>query len=386
MVLVELLDANNDVRHLRAVLPGRDDGHQSPAAMSHVDVARRPGDHAVHADVLGFPGQPAVVNHFAVFAGIGVIDFRGLDVVRRIHPIESFGVPRLFVRIVLDLVVCGPLHGDIPIAVAKDSRDQSALGRLGVRLPFGRTHQLVFPARVPRRADDLCRVFTGAVVQLLKLRIDCGKKLARAIAHDQYVVRTGGTLTCAIVKLFGTGNQVVLHLAGVILADQFHVGIVFFHQAVARRLRTAIGVDIVHLCVPGPYFGAYQRRFDGGRSRFRERRWFDVGHHCFLQVRQSGFRRNERFGNARRRNPAAAHRRAETEEKDCPDNQQQNNLRSRLQPVPCRWCGDFVVKHGDPSSACSSLDQIAVVVFLVRGRSRRLVQYPTRHRGYRCGQ
>src|SRR5437870_12670580 len=27
----------------------------------------------------------------------------------------------------------------------------------------------------------------------------------------------------------------------------------FFHQAVARGLRTAISVDIVHLCVPGPY-------------------------------------------------------------------------------------------------------------------------------------
>ncbi len=314
------------------------------------------------------------MDHFAVLAGIGVIDFRGLDVIRGIDPIESLGVKRFFVGIIFDLVVRRPLHGDIPIAIAKHAGDQAALGCLRVSLPFRRAHQLVFPARISRRADDLCDVFAGAVVQLLELRINRGEKLARAVAHDQDIVGAGGALACAVVELFRAGNQVVLHLAGVILADQLDVRIVLFHQAVVRRLRAAIGVDIVHLRVPGPYFGADQRRFHGRRSRFRERRRFDVGHDCFFQVRQSGFRWNEGLCNARRGNPAAAHRGAKTEEKNSPDNQKQNNFRSRLQPVP-RWgCRDFIVKHGDLPSAYSLPDQIAVIVLLVRRGSRRLVR------------
>src|SRR5437762_10582895 len=50
-------------------------------------------------------------------------------------------------------------------------------------------HQLVFSARISRRADDLREVFTSAVVQLLELRIDSGKKLAGAVAHNQDVIR-----------------------------------------------------------------------------------------------------------------------------------------------------------------------------------------------------
>ena len=61
-------------------------------------------------------------------------------------------------------------------------------------------------------------------------------------------------------------------------------------------------------------------------------------------------------------------------------------LRRRDSYLFLRYSLSELDRNGDPSSACSSLDQIAVVVFLVRGRSRRLVQYATRHRGYRCGQ
>ncbi len=52
MILIELLDAYNDVRHLRAVLLRRNDGNKSAAAVGHVDVARSPGDHAIHTDVF----------------------------------------------------------------------------------------------------------------------------------------------------------------------------------------------------------------------------------------------------------------------------------------------------------------------------------------------
>jgi len=57
----------------------------------------------------------------------------------------------------------------------EDSSDQATLGCLRVSLPFWWTHQLVFSAGISRRADDLCDVFTSAVVQLLELRIDGGK-------------------------------------------------------------------------------------------------------------------------------------------------------------------------------------------------------------------
>ena len=120
MVLVEFLDPNNDVWHLRAILLRRHDGDEPAASVGHVDVPWCPGDDAVHTDVLGFSSQPAVMHDFAVFASICVIDFRGLDVVRRVDPIQSIGVVSFFVRIILDLVVCCPLHGDIPVAVAKD--------------------------------------------------------------------------------------------------------------------------------------------------------------------------------------------------------------------------------------------------------------------------
>jgi hypothetical protein len=58
------------------------------------------------------------VYDFAVFAGVGVVDFRGFDVVGRIDPIHCVGVVGFFIGIVLDLIVGGPLHGDIPIAIA----------------------------------------------------------------------------------------------------------------------------------------------------------------------------------------------------------------------------------------------------------------------------
>ena len=157
--------------------------------------------------------------HFAVFAGIRVVDFRGLDVVRRIDPIESVGVPCFFVWIVLDLVVRGPLHGDIPIAVAKHSSNQAALGGLCVRLPFRWAHQFVFTAGVSGGADDLRDIFASTVVELFKLGIDGGEKLAGAVTHNKNVVCAGGTLACAVVELLGAGNQIVLHLASVILTD-----------------------------------------------------------------------------------------------------------------------------------------------------------------------
>src|SRR5207302_10359594 len=109
MVLVAFLDANNDVWHLRAILLRRHDGDESAPSVGHVHVTWRPGDHAVHTHVLGFPGQPAIMYDFAVFTGICIIDFRSLDVVRRVDTIQRIWVVRVFVRIILDLVVCRPL-------------------------------------------------------------------------------------------------------------------------------------------------------------------------------------------------------------------------------------------------------------------------------------
>src|SRR5207244_3735686 len=54
MVLVEFLDPNNDVWHLRAILLRRHDGDEPAASVGHVDVPWCPGDDAVHTDVLGF--------------------------------------------------------------------------------------------------------------------------------------------------------------------------------------------------------------------------------------------------------------------------------------------------------------------------------------------
>jgi len=112
-----------------------------PAAVGYVE--RRPGgpgDHAhSHRRFFDSPVEPAIVDHFAVFAGIGVIDFSGLDVIRGIDPIER---PRgsyvFFVRIIFDLVVRGPTswrYSNRPVAKAR-RRPRPPLGCLRVRLPF----------------------------------------------------------------------------------------------------------------------------------------------------------------------------------------------------------------------------------------------------------
>src|SRR5216110_3302820 len=50
--------------------------------MGNIDVARRPSDHAIDAYVFGwFAGQLAIFHHLAVFAGVGVVDFRRLQIV-----------------------------------------------------------------------------------------------------------------------------------------------------------------------------------------------------------------------------------------------------------------------------------------------------------------
>src|SRR5258708_17201771 len=145
------------------------------------------------------------------------------------------------------------------------------------------------------------------------------------------------------------------------------------HQTVASRVRTAIGVDIVHLGVPGPNFSANERSFHRRRRRFRKRRGFDVGDNRFPQIWQSGFRGNECLGDARRWNASATNRSAETKEENCADDQEQNDLCARLQPVPRWWCRNFVVKHLNYSSAYELLDQVAVIVFLVCRYGRGLV-------------
>src|SRR5437867_2511355 len=115
--------------------------------MGNIDVARRPSDHAIDAYVFGwFAGQLAIFHHLAVFAGVGVVDFRRLQIVGGIHPVQSIRVPGLFIGIVLDLVVGRPLHGDVPVAVTQDAGDQRALGGLGIALPLRRAHQFIFAA------------------------------------------------------------------------------------------------------------------------------------------------------------------------------------------------------------------------------------------------
>ena len=52
MVLIEFSYPDNNVGHLRSILLRRYDGDKATAAMGHVDVARRPSDHAVHTNVL----------------------------------------------------------------------------------------------------------------------------------------------------------------------------------------------------------------------------------------------------------------------------------------------------------------------------------------------
>src|SRR5580692_100250 len=158
------------------------------------------------------------------------------------------------------------------------------------------------------------------------------------------------------------------------------------HQTVASRVRTAIGVDIVHLGVPSPNFSANERSLYRRGTCFRKRRGFDVGDDRFLQVRQSGLRGNECLGDARRGNPPTANRSAETEEENCAYDQEQNDLCARLQPMPRWWCRDFIVKHLNFSSTYELLNQIAVIVFLIRGYSRGLVWHATRHRGHGCRQ
>src|SRR5258708_7310447 len=117
--------------------------------------------------------------------------------------------------------------------------------------------------------------------------------------------------------------------------------------AAAGLLRhSAVRVDEAHLRVPGPDLRANQRRFHRGQRPRRIGRGIDIGHLSFPQIGQRGLIRDDGFRDARRRNPAVAHRETEAKEQDHADQQQKSDLRSRLKPVSGGGCGDGrVVEH-----------------------------------------
>src|ERR1019366_239586 len=244
-----LIDADDDVGHLRGVFLGGNDGNQAAAFLGDVDIAGRPGDDAVDADVFGLAGSLAVVDHGTIFAVAGDVLFGGIQVIRRVDPVHAVGVPGLLVGVAAQAVVAEPFLGDVPIAVTEHAGHQAAAGSGGVALPIGRAEQFVLAAGEAGRTDHTGDVGRTEAAQGVVQALQEG---GGPVTHDGDKVRALGGVGDAILQFGGEGNQGFLHLAGIVLAEEAEVDTRVAQQAVGGGLGSPVGEHPTHLRVPRP--------------------------------------------------------------------------------------------------------------------------------------
>jgi hypothetical protein len=253
-----LLVADDDVGHLSPVFTGRNDRHETALLLGDGDVTRRPGDDGIDAVLLALAGLH-VLHVRAVAAHVLL---RGLHVVRGVDPVHRVGVVGLLVGVVGDLVVAHPLERDVPVAVAENSGDDTALRALRIVAPRLRAHQLVLAARVARGADDDRHVVGTELAQPI---VDALQELRRAVAHDGDEVRAVLRVALALLHAFREGDELVLHLIGVVLAHEHEVHAVLAHEAVLLCLLATGREHHSHLGIPRPVIEAHLR-FVGAAS------------------------------------------------------------------------------------------------------------------------
>src|SRR5437879_11480010 len=126
------------------------------------------------------------MHYFVVFASICVIDFRGLDVVRRVDPIQSIGVVSFFVRIILDLVVCCPLHGDIQSPSRRTPATRPPLAACGSAFHCGGPISLSSPREYPVEPMT-CAMYSPAPLSSF---LSCGLTAAKNCPEPSPMMRT----------------------------------------------------------------------------------------------------------------------------------------------------------------------------------------------------
>src|SRR5262249_50731407 len=146
-------------------------------------------------------------------------------------------IERGLVGVVADAVIAGPLHGDVPVAIAEVAGDDGAARRRRVLLPRGEAHELVLAPRVAGRADDFGRALAA---RLREPWVDRGEERRRAVAHDDDVVGAAGAVILALAELARALHELRLHLVDLVLARQHEVDAVPAHQAAGGRLRAAV--------------------------------------------------------------------------------------------------------------------------------------------------
>src|SRR6266851_2586450 len=323
----EGLRAYNHIGHLRAILLRADYFDQSAFTLGDSHVARRPGHNRIDANMLGLAGKVAVLHDLAIVALSGNVVRGSYIVVGSVDPVDRVRIVGFLVWIVLDAVVAFPLLGDIPIAVAQHTLYQQAFRRLRIALNFGRRHERVLTTAVARRAYDL-GLEVGS--ELLQLWIDSRQKLTRTVTHDQDEIRAVGTLRRTVGDFSGARNQVLLHLAGIVLADQRQVNAVLFHQRALRRGRSAVGINQSDLGVPFPNLAANQSGAHARGSRCRKGNGLDVLHHRILHVRQYRLLGHQRFHHPGSGNPAKLGGFAQPEDKEHYQQDDQDYFRASL--------------------------------------------------------
>lgn len=268
------VDADDDRRHLRPVIPGGHDVDDAALTFGHVHVDRRPRRDGVDADLLGLGRDLAALLDLAFLAVAGVVLGAGVHEVFRGHEVDGVRVVRRQVGVDRDVVVVGEVQHDVLVPVQDHDGDDRAARVLGVLANLGAVHVLVFAVAEAERVVDL-----GDHAQLLEVVVQALEEERCAVAHDHAQRSAVRGVGVAVLVGLREREQLLLHLVRVVLVFDVDLDAVLGHDRAGSRVDAAVGADEAHLAVPGHHVdrdrllaGHGLRDGGGGQRRMRGRR------------------------------------------------------------------------------------------------------------------